>query len=145
MAQLTIQLVDDKELNAKLTALPDKVQAKVMRRAIGCGLMPIARQARNLQRHASLRKLIGTKVVKRKRDREWVGKVYLKPSKERTIMIEGREIGFEVVGNILEFGSAKRNIKPQPFMRAAREQAGGAAIAAVANQAVVELKKLGAT
>lgn len=146
MAQSTIQLIEgDQALARKLAGLPDKVQAKVMRSAMSRGLTPLAQAARRLQRHPSLRKLIAKAVVRRKRDRDWIGKVYMKPAKERTVRIDGRVVGFEVVGNILEFGSLKRHIAPQPFMRPARRQAGPAAIRALADQVRKKLRQMGAT
>lgn len=139
------KITGEKELAAKIAALAGKGANKIMRPAIGKGLVPIMKQAKANQRHASLRKLIGKKVITKKTwPNDVAGKVYMKPSKDRTINLNGREVGFEVVGNILEFGSAKQNIPPQPFMRPAREQAAGAAIIATAAEASKQLKRMGA-
>lgn len=137
------KITGDQKLAATLAALPGKMQKRVMRSAVAKGLAPIAKQAKANQRHKSLRELIGKKVI-RKKSGDAAGKVYMKPSPDRTINLQGREVGFEVVGNILEFGSAKRGIAPQPFMRPARQQAGAAAIRAVAEEARKQLIKMGA-
>ncbi len=140
-----VKMTGDKKLSARIAALESKVSNKIMRAAVSKGLIPIAKQAKANQRHASLRKLIGKKVITKKRwPKDVAGKVYMKPSKDRTIMLEGRNVGFEVVANILEFGSAKRNITPQPFMRPARTNAAAAAISATAAEARRQLQKLGA-
>jgi len=144
MPKSMLEITGDKKLAKAILALPDKVQKKVVRSSLSRGLTPIARTARKNQQHKSLKKLIGKSVIKRKRDKMYAGKVYMKPSKDRTIMLKGREVGFEVVGNILEFGSAKRNIKAQPFMRPAAIQSKGAALHAFAEQARKKLKTMGA-
>ena len=102
------KITGDKALAKRIAALAGKGANRIMRPAIGKGLAPILKQAKANQRHASLRKLIGKKVITKKAwPKDVAGKVYMKPSKDRTINLQGREVGFEVVGNILEFGSVR--------------------------------------
>lgn len=95
---------------------------KVTKPAFNKALEPIKQQAQINCRHESLKKLIGKKVItvkKGSRKGEISGKVFMKPSKDRKIILDKREVGFEVVANILEFGRKKGDLKPQPFMRPA--------------------------
>lgn len=105
----------------KMRTIDKKFNSKVVRPAMAAALKPMQQKAKGLQRHSSLRKLISRKAFVSKKRNEVLGKVYLRPDKKRTVMIDGREVGFEVVGNILEFGSVKQNITPQPVMRPARD------------------------
>lgn len=135
-------LTGDKALNSKLAVLKSSAVQRVMKPAMSKGLDPIMRRAKSNAPWASIRRLIGKKVTGR--GTKISGKVFMKPSNNRTIMLDGREVGFEVVANILEFGSAKQNIRPQPFMRPAREQAKGAALKAMEREAWSKLDKIAA-
>jgi transposase InsO family protein len=139
-----ISMTGNKEVMKSMSILERRVQDKIARPSLAKGIAVVARGARRNQKHMSLRKLVGQKVIRRKADKEFSAKVFMKPSKDRTIKLKGREVGFEVVGTILEFGSATQNITPQPFMRPALEQGKGAAVAAIAAEARKRLKRIGA-
>ena len=125
-----------------LKRIDRQMNSKVIRPAINKGLKPIQSATKNNCKWKSIRRLISKKAyVNRKK--EVKGKVFLRPDKSgRTIMIKGREVGFEVVGNILEFGSVKQNITPRPFMRPARDQAANTALAIIEKEIRERLKKL---
>lgn len=134
-------ITGDFELMAKLEMLGRKSLTAVLKPAVNKGLNPIMQKAKQNCKWNSLRKLIGKKTGKTKKG-TISGKVYMKPSKERTIKLNGRDVGFEAVANILEFGSSKQNIRPQPFMRPARQQAHSQALTEFQKEAESRLKKL---
>lgn len=139
MNQIVIGLND---LIKNIDRVDKDFNRKVFLPAIRKGLNIIAKQAKANCKWQSLRKLISKKAFISKKDKNAKGKVFLRPSKDRTIKLEGREVGFEVVGNILEFGSVKQNIKPHPFMRPARDHAAARARFEMEKEAEKRLKML---
>ncbi len=137
------------ELEKKLKNIENKMADKVLKAATSKGLDPIKRRAKANCQWSSIKKLIGKKAWKNK-NKNITGKVYLKPSKEgRTIKLDGRDVGFEAVGMILEFGRPGKKshgktppMPPRPFMRPAREQAKGQALKAMANEGKKKLDEL---
>jgi HK97 gp10 family phage protein len=118
-----------------------QMNSRVVRPATRRALAPIKRRAKQNAKWKSIRRLISSKSFINKKG-EVKGKVYLRPDKKRTVILQGREVGFEVVGNILEFGSAKKNIQPRPFMRPAADQGGAEAKAVLEREIKARLKKL---
>jgi len=118
-----------------------QMNSRVVRPATLRALAPIKRRAKKNAKWKSIQRLISGKAFVSKKG-EVKGKVYLKPDKERTITLEGREVGFEVVGNILEFGSVTKNIRPRPFMRPAADEGGTEAKAILEREIKARLKKL---
>jgi HK97 gp10 family phage protein len=131
-----------KELEKRLEKIDRKIADKVLRSATSKGLDPIKRRAKSNCQWPSIKKLIGKKVWKNKK-KQITGKVYLRPTKDgRTIELKGKTVGFEAVGQILEFGRKKGDLKPRPFMRPAREQAKAAALKAMAEEGEKRLAEL---
>jgi hypothetical protein len=116
-----IKITGVEDVLKKMRTIDKQFNSKIVRPAMTEALKPMQQKAKGLQRHASLRRLIGRRAFVSKKRQEVLGKVFMRPDKKRTIMLEGREVGFEVVANILEFGSVKKNITPQPVMRPARD------------------------
>jgi len=129
------------EVMKNLQKVDKQFNSKVILPAVRKGLVPIQRQAKANCNHASLKKLIGKKAFINKK-KEVSGKVYMLPSKDRTIKLQGRDVGFEVVANILEFGRKRGDLKPEPFMRPARDTAMPAAYKAMEEEAKKRLAKL---
>jgi len=139
---MSLKITGMDEVFKKLKKIDRDFNRKVVKPAINAGLEPIKQRAKQNCRHESLRKLISKKAFISKRDKQTKGKVYLKPEKERKIKLDGKEAGFEVVGNIMEFGSQKRNIRPQPFMIPAGQSAKGAAAKIIETKIREKVSKL---
>lgn len=146
MDPMSLSVTGVKELNRQFAAIEKGVQDKIAKPALRKGLNVVAKRAKaELWWSEHLRGLIGARVSKRKADGEAIGKVYMMPSPDRTINLNGREVGFEVVANIFEFGSVKQNIRPRPFMRSAAAHSKGQALAAIeleARKRVARIKAL---
>jgi ABC-type antimicrobial peptide transport system permease subunit len=121
-----LELVGDKKLARELGILAGKSLKKIMKPAINAGLNPIKKRAEQLAKGNFKSKTIAKQVKKSakvSKDKTGiVGQVFIKHQPERTIKIEGREAPFEVVANILEFGSAEMNIPARSYMRRGREE-----------------------
>ena len=142
MSAGTVGLEGMEQVLNNMAKIDRQFDRKVVIPSVRAALKPIRTKARQLQKHQSLKKTIKSRAFKSKKG-DILGKVFLSKNKDgRTINLEGREVGFEVVGNILEFGSAKRNITPQPFMRPAREQAAGQARTAMEKEAKKRLARI---
>lgn len=126
----------------ELRRVDRQFNSKVLRPAVNKGLDPVRKQAKALCKHESIRKLIAKKSFISKRDKAVRGKVFIKPSKDRKIILEGREVGFEAVASILEFGRKKGDLKPDPFLRPALDIAQGAALKIVASESSERIKRL---
>jgi len=137
MAGPAIELVGDVELRKQLKDMRTTVAKRVMRKAIRKGLKIIQTIAKTKAPGTTIAKLL--KVSVRTGREGIIGAVEVKPS-ERTVSFEGREIGFEFVANVLEFGSTKMNIREQRFLRGAREQGGPAALAMITQEAGKQLE-----
>jgi HK97 gp10 family phage protein len=129
-------------LIAEMERIDRQMNSKVVRPATLRALSPIRKRAKANAPSESLKKLISAKAFVSKKKKEVKGKVYLKPDKKRTIKLQGREVGFEVVGNILEFGSVKQNIRPRPFMRPAAAEGAAEAKNILEKEIRERLKKL---
>ncbi len=119
--------------------LDKDINRKIVKPAIKKGIIPIKKQAKKNAKWKSIRKLIRSRVFIAKSGNV-IGKVFLSKSKDRFIILEGRKVGFEVVGSILEFGRKKGNLKPQPYMRTAREEKKAEAIQIVKKEISKGLK-----
>ena len=117
--QATFKLIGGAQLRAELEAMAGAPGRAVMRGAVRDALKVIETEARSRAPGKTIRRMIGRKV--------WTkglavrGKVYVKPNPGRTVSFDGRELPFEFVANVLEFGSSSRGIRPRAFMRGARE------------------------
>lgn len=111
-----------------LKKIDRQAYSKVLKPAMKKAVKPIQKQAKANAKWPSIKKLIKTKVQKGKNG--ILGKIFVAPDKSgRKIQIEGRNVGFEVVANILEFGRAApfnaggiKVVKPVAFMRNAEAQ-----------------------
>lgn len=140
---MSVSITGADKIISNLTRINRQFENKVVRPAMFEALKPIQTAAKTLQRHASLKKLIGRKAsMSKQKGKGVIGKVFMRPAKNRTIQLEGRTVGFEVVGNILEFGSIKQHISPQPFMRPARDMASPAARMILSSQISKRLKAI---
>jgi len=136
-----VSITGVEQILGKMAKIDKAFDRKVVKPSMAVALKPIQKIAKSLQKHKSLKKLISRKAFISKK-KGVLGKVYLRPSKDRTIIFQGREVGFETVGNILEFGSAKQNIKPQPVMRSARASGSAAARAILKSEIKKRLKQI---
>ncbi len=117
----TITLRELEIIGKRMRQFDKKANKKILLPAIRKGIIPIKRQAKRNAPWKSIRKLIASKAFVA-RSKNVIGKVFVRKSKDRTIKLEGRTVGFEVAANILEFGRKKGDLKPRPFMRTAREE-----------------------
>jgi HK97 gp10 family phage protein len=123
-----LELVGAPETRAVLADMKASAARAVMRPAIRAGCRVIAKEAKQRapgdKRHR-IRRLIDV-MVKTTSKGNVIGRVYVKESKADTITLDGREVPFNVVANILEFGSPE--IPAQSFMRKSRRVKGAAAL-----------------
>ena len=147
MSAPAIQLVGDKALQAKLRELRKAAQNRIMRPAINAGLTPILTQARATAPSTEIRKLLKKRVAKG-RGGSVIGMVRVTES-TRMVEYQGRQVPFDLVAMVLEFGSDKMNIRARRYLRDARDQQGQAALRIVAQKAEerldIEWKKRTAT
>jgi len=140
----SIRIAGDKILAKKLKKLADTSARKVMRPAINAGLTPIRKRAIELAKanfkSDTIAKEIGKSAKKSRRGSGVVGKVFIKKQPNRTIKIKGKQVPFEVVANILEFGRKDGSLQARSFMRRAREEMGGQAIIKVREKALERLE-----
>ena len=141
----SISLLGDKELEKKLKRLPEQVAKKVLRPGISAGLTPVknalTKNIRNSVKNGGQFKT-GKAVKKYRKDNGIFGMVGVKKMSERKFKLKGREVPFNVVLNILEFGSQKMNIKPKGFMRRARAESKSAAMSRVVAKTREKLKTI---
>lgn len=138
-------LIGDKELQKTILSLTDNCAKKIMRPSIVAGLKPIRKEARanadSKFKSDSLSRLIGIK-AKAKKDKVF-GKVFMRPDKSgRTIKIKGKEVPFEAVANIQEFGRKDGSLEPHAFMRPAADSKRTEALKEVENKARELLPKV---
>jgi hypothetical protein len=125
MAKIIIGL---EGLEKKFKIIDKRIDKRVLLPAVRAGLKPIKKQARRNAKWASVRKLLSSRAFIAK-SKNIIGKVFVRPSKDRTIIVDGRRVGFEVAANILEFGRAAagdaggaKAVPPKSFLRSARDQ-----------------------
>jgi hypothetical protein len=121
-ARFAVTIDGDKELLRNLKSIREGSAKRIMRKAITAGLLPVQQEAKRLVKARSLKRLIARRASVKSTAVN--GMVYVKTAKDRTITLEGREVDFSVVANILEFGSQSRKIPARRFMRGARESQG---------------------
>ena len=132
------QLVGDEKLRRGLKALRGAAQRKIMRPAINAGLTPILQQARADAPGNTIPRLLKKRVKNGKRGNV-IGQVYVKES-PRKVRFRGREIGFEFVASVLEFGSPRQGIRARRYLRGARDKRGQEALQALTQKAEERLK-----
>ena len=133
----TIDIVGDAELRAVLRELRGSTVRRVMMPAVRAGLSPINKAAKRLCPSKRIRRLIGTRAAKAKRGSGVVGRVEVREAAKHgiadTVKVDGRTVGFEVVGNFLEFGT--RHMPARSFLRPAVEMTRPEALARVTEKA----------
>ena len=141
----SIEIVGDKELERELKELAATSARSIMRPAINAGLTPIKKRAVSLAKSNfksdTIAKEIGKSVKKARRRGGITGMVYVKPQPERMVKVNGREVPFEVVANILEFGRKDGSLPARSFMRKAREETKSEALRIVKEKAKITLEK----
>lgn len=123
---------------------PRKVILPAMRKAV----VPIKNQAKiNASKWKSISKLIRSRAFIAKSG-SVIGKIFVGPSKDRTINIDGRSVGFEVAANIIEFGRAApgnkggtKTVQPEAFLRNAPNQKGTEAMNVLEKEINKNMKK----
>lgn len=130
------------QLLRNMQQIDRQMNSRVVRPATLRALTPIKRRAKQNAKWKSIQRLISAKAFVSKKKGDVKGKVYLKPDKKRTVTLEGRKVGFEVVGNILEFGSVTKNIRPRPFMRPAADEGATEAKKVLESEIKARLKRL---
>jgi hypothetical protein len=143
--RVDMQLLGDKQLIKDLNDFASSSINEVMRSPTGQALQPIRNLASqkyashgwndfakksNLPREVGTNKRLGV-----------YGRVILEDIESRTVIVEGREVPFNVVANILEFGSEARNIREYAVMRTARDEARDEAIRIFQERAATELER----
>lgn len=111
-------------------------------------LKVLQKKAKKNCKWRSIRKLISRKALIT-RTRDIFAKVFVKKDKSgRQINLEDRMVGFEVAANILEFGRAapgdaggSKVVKPDAFMRRAREAEGKLAMTVFRNEVERNFKR----
>jgi len=131
----TVYMTGLEDVVKNIKRVDDIYARKILRPSVFAALKPIQAQAKRNAKWASIRKLISRRAHINK-IKDVKGKVYLRrdliktPDGEkvdrRMVKVDGRNVGMEVVGNILEFGHPAM-WQPMPFMRPARDQAAGQA------------------
>lgn len=138
-----LELTGDLQLANTLDQLRFASARRIMRPAISKALTPIAAAARKKSHSKRISKLISKKVIKVRKSGMVKGKVYVRPGTERgideTITLEGKEVGFEVVGNLQEFGTEKAAARP--FLRPAMAENKSTAMQIMRVSAWAQLKK----
>jgi len=119
-ARFSVTIDGDKDLLRSLKSIREGSAKRIMRKAITAGLLPVQREAKRLVKSRSLKRLISRRASVK--NTAVNGMVYVREDKDRKIKLEGREVDFSVVANILEFGTDQ--IQPRRFMRGARESQG---------------------
>jgi hypothetical protein len=114
-------LIGDEELRKDIKRMSNSSWKRILRRAVRNALTPIYQQARADAPSSTIRKLIKKHVYTTKH--RVVGMIRVARS-SRTVTFQGRQIGFEFVANVLEFGSPTQNIRARRYMRGARERRG---------------------
>jgi len=144
MARVDVNILGDQQLQKDLNTLASSSVNDIMRNPIRAGLQPI-REAASQQYKAygwdefgakrNLKRVVnsGKKGV--------VGSVVLADITSRKVTIEGREVPFNVVANILEFGSRKRNIREYRVMRDARDKNQQEALSIVHRKTTEQIEK----
>lgn len=121
-----ITITGDKELEKKLKKLPAQILKKVLRPAISAGTTPMKQALKRTIASSFINSEQFVQNVSKRtkinRKKGMMGFVGVKDIQGRTIKIKGEEKPFNVVLNILEFGSQKMNIKPRGFFKRAFEE-----------------------
>jgi hypothetical protein len=122
------------------------VEKNIMRNAVSQGLKPIMERAKSLAasnfKSNTIAKMIGKKAYLNKK-KQIIGKVFVRPQPDRTVKLQGRDVPFEVVANVLEFGRKDGSLPARSYMRRARDEAGGKALQIVENEVQKGLKTYG--
>jgi len=140
-----INIIGDKALEKELRELYQGVRLSIMRSAINAGLTPILKRAISLAKSNfksdTIAKHIKKSAKNKNKKKGVVGKVFVEEQPERKIKLEGREVPFEVVSNILEFGRKDGSLPARSFMRRAREEMKSEALKVVREKTKSVLEK----
>ena len=110
------------QLEMRLRRIENREALKIATLGIREGLKPIKKRAQELAK-ANFKSETISKMI-RSKAKKGIGKVYINKMPDRTVTVEGREVPFEVVANILEFGRLDGSMPPRSYMRRAREEKG---------------------
>jgi len=140
---------DLQKLMKKFDGLSKGEMTKFVKPAVEVGVKKIG-QAAKRNAKVNVKGLTISKMVTYKtwsRAGSVFGRVMAQTKKigDRTVKIDGREVPFEVVANILEYGSSTRNIKARHFMKRAYEVEGKKAKDQILRQLINKINVLGKT
>ncbi len=142
--RVDVKLIGDEKLQKDLNALASSSVNKVLRKPIRAGLQPIRQEASNEYRKLGWDEFAEKRNLVRKvgtGKKGVVGRVEIADIWNRMVTVEGRQVPFNVVANILEFGSRKRNISEYRVLRGARDKKQHEAIRIVNDKATEQLEK----
>ncbi len=138
-----VQLTGDKQLQRDLAMLASSSVNDVLRNPIRAGLQPIREEASSRYKALGWSDFAKKSNIKRKVNsgkKGLVGRVAIADITNRTVKLDGRDVPFNVVANILEFGSRSRNIREYRVLRGARDKKQAEALRIVQAKATKSLE-----